>query len=414
MEMYKVLWIDDLNLDYQGNRTAYFAGAQLDAESWNIELVPVTNWNDGARELERNFNDYSAIILDAYCKLENQGTEEDIFISNALTELSRIFIRKGRELPWYIYSAGTMDGFDMQVRTAKRQHKEEWGDMLYIKTASNDSAEHSSKMYDNISRVAKDMALNIVLQKHNDIFSLLGSGRVINSDEARRLMITMLSVFYYPEEYHNYEYSGNPIRKVLEHLFRSARDYGLLPDVFFNENRIAMQRASLFMAGITVNLDGNIQAVRWGNNGDSIFPKAEATIVKNLLLYANVDSHTQEEGNNSWRIDMGKRYLFNAYLCSLCHIIKWYEEYIREHKDFDANFRNIREIEPEVGSKYNGIVCEPQIDEEGEWHYEECWLYISSWKPEWKMRLKEIQPNKNNKTKDRYPYFAKYDKLTSE
>ena len=119
-----MLWIDDLNLDYQGNRTGYFAGAQLDAENWNIELVPVTNWNDGARELERNFNDYSAIILDAYCKLENQGTEEDIFISNALTELSRIFIRKGRELPWYIYTAGTMDGFDMQLRSAKCQHLE--------------------------------------------------------------------------------------------------------------------------------------------------------------------------------------------------------------------------------------------------------------------------------------------------
>ena len=414
MEMYKVLWVDDQNLDFQGCRTSFFNGMQLYAENWDIELVPFTNWEDGASELRRNFNDYSAIILDAYCRLTNQGIEDDIFISTVLVELNTIFTRSDRKIPWYIFSAGTMEGFRSQIRTAENYHLPEWGNMLYIKTAIEDSIEHKSKMFENIRRVAINQSINVILHKHDDVFCLLGSGREINSDEARRLMITMLSVFYYPEEYHNYEYSGNPIRKVLEHLFRSARDYGLLPDVFFNDNRIAMQWASRFMAGQTVEIDSNGSAVRWGNNEDSIFPKEEAAIVKNLLLYANVNSHTQEEDNNPWRIDIDKRYLFNAYLCSLCYIIKWYGEYVRTYNDYVTNFRNIREIEPEIGSKYNGIVCVPQIDEEGEWHYEECWLYISSWKPEWKMRLKEIQPNKNNKTKDRYPYFAKYDKLTSE
>lgn len=410
MEMYKVLWIDDQNLDFQGCRTSFFNGMQLYAENWDIELVPFTNWEDGASELRRNINDYSAIILDAYCRLTNQGIEDDIFISAVLVELNTIFTSTGRKIPWYIFSAGTMEGFRSQIRTAEYYHLPEWGNMLYVKTAIEDSIEHKSKMFENIRRVAIDQSINVILHKHDDVFCLLGSGKVIDSEEARWLMRSMLSVLYYPEEFHNYEFGGNPIRKVIEHLFRSARDRGLLPEVFFNDNRIAMQWASRFMAGQTVEIDSNGSAVRWGNNEDSIFPKEEAAIVKNLLLYANVNSHTQEEDNNPWRIDIDKRYLFNAYLCSLCYIIKWYGEYVRKHKDYDTNLRNIREVGLDQSVEYNGIECAPEQDEEGVWHYKECYLKLKYWNPEHKMRLKEVQQNTGD-TKDRYPFFARYDKL---
>ena len=410
MEMYKVLWIDDLNLDFQGSETVYFKGMQLYAENWDIELVPFTNWEDGASELERNFNDYSAIILDAYCKLTNQGVVDDIFVTSVMADLKGIFTRRDRKIPWYIFSAGTMEGFGTHIRMAERQHFPEWGNMLYIKTATEDSNEHKSKMFENIRSVAINQSINVVLHKHNDVFDLLGSGRVIDSEEARRLMRSMLSVLYNPEEFCNYEFGGNPIRKVIEHLFRSARDRGLLPELFFNDNRIAMQWASRFMAGQTVEIDSDKRAVRWGNSGDSIFPKEEAAIVKNLLLYANVDSHTQEEDNNPWTIDVDKRYLFNGYLYSLCYIIKWYGEYVRTHNDFDANLRNIREVEPEGYVKYDGVECVPEQDEEGVWHYKECYLKLNHWNPEHKIRLKEVQHNIGY-TKDRYPFFARYDKL---
>ena len=85
------------------------------------------------------------------------------------------------------------------------------------------------------------------------------------------------------------EYIDENFESVVK--FRSARDMGLLPDVFFEGDREAVQLASLFMAGKDAKYkDGNgIQrTIRWGNPPAAIFDKEIATCVNNIRQFANI------------------------------------------------------------------------------------------------------------------------------
>lgn len=70
--IYKVLWIDD--------DPAIIEAYQIKAEDYNIDLCPVNNWEDAEKLLKENFEDYSAIILDAECKMNANDPEEHSFI----------------------------------------------------------------------------------------------------------------------------------------------------------------------------------------------------------------------------------------------------------------------------------------------------------------------------------------------
>ena len=69
---YKVLWIDD--------DSSIIEGFQIKAEDYNIDLCPVNNWEDAESLLKENFEEYSAIILDAECKMNAHDPEECSFI----------------------------------------------------------------------------------------------------------------------------------------------------------------------------------------------------------------------------------------------------------------------------------------------------------------------------------------------
>jgi hypothetical protein len=297
---YKVLWVDD--------DESIVAATIQDAEDYNLELVHYSNWQDAEVALRKHFHEYSAVILDANCKIYRDSIEEEEFITAVLPSLLSIFSEKRQLLPWYLLSAGTMSNFESIVKGAKYQHskhEEEWGNMLYLKDAIDGSEDSSVKLFENIQRVAKDMASNVVLYRHHDVFAYLGENRLIDY-HARVLMRRMLSALYYPEENIKYEYAGNPIRRIVEYVFRAARKQGLLAEECFNsDDHIRLIDASRYMAGLNTPYYegrevkgqtrwGNPGSVKGGSGGDSIFPPDIAMIVKNAINYSSADSHTEE------------------------------------------------------------------------------------------------------------------------
>lgn len=62
MSQYKVLWVeDDLSI---------IKGYLISAGECGIDLDVANNWEDAEEKLRVNFKEYSAIILDAQCKLK--------------------------------------------------------------------------------------------------------------------------------------------------------------------------------------------------------------------------------------------------------------------------------------------------------------------------------------------------------
>lgn len=359
--IYKVLWVDDQNKDEDNQLTEFYEGWQLKADKYNIELVPFDNWEEAEYSLRKDFDEYSAIILDANCKIHKNDTEQEEFITAVLPSLTNIFGEKRRVLPWYLLSAGTMSNFGKIVSGARYQHskhEEDWGTMLYLKDSDESSGNAPSKLFENIARIAKDLAMNVVLYRHHDTFCYLGKDKLIDA-RARTLMLRMLSALYYPEDNIKYEYAGNPLRKVLEYTFRSARVKGLLPDECFNGDEVAVQLASLFMAGYNVRYeeDGIKKQIRWGNPssdskikvGDAIFPQDITNLVNSIREYTNEESHTNED--EPWYIDEERKDSFFGHVLHMCYVIKWFGKYVSEHPNVAENKKMHQRINASCESK---------------------------------------------------------------
>lgn len=340
-DTYKVLWVDD--------DENIVVSTKLDAEDYNLELVHFSNWEEAEVSLRKHFDEYSAIILDANCKINKDSLEQEEFITAVLPSLSILFGEKLRSIPWFLLSAGTMSTFNSIVTGAKYQHskhEEEWGNMLYLKDVPDDDDYNSSYLFQNIQKIAKEQSFNVVLFRHREVFSYMGKDRLIDS-RARKLMLRMLSALYYPEENIKYEFEGNPLRKVVEYVFRAARKQGLLTTrVFDNLDHIILLDASRYLAGLNINIyEGKTTKgqARWGNpgpgkdgaNGDSVFPSDIAMIVKNTINYSSSDSHTEED--EPFFIDESNKEVFFGYVMQLCHFIKWFGKYVEINSDVAKN-----------------------------------------------------------------------------
>jgi len=161
----------------------------------------------------------------------------------------------------------------------------------------------------------------------------MGTDALMN-DKARKILLKALAVVYYPEENINYEFAGNPLRKVLEYMFRSANKQGLLPDEFFDKNGNPVLWDSMqYMSGLEPS---NIK-FRYGAEGEAIFPKRQNHLMLNILNFVNEDSHTGKDDDAPYIIDKESQDLFFGFLFQLLHVIKFYGQFVETHPDVAAN-----------------------------------------------------------------------------
>ena len=394
--IYKVLWIDD--------QPEIVQGYQLLAGLRNIQLIHYESWSDAKPTLEKDFNELTAIILDANCKWDtSEETPSQNFLGDVLSELLRLFGDRHREIPWYVLSAGTMSNFDtitnVVISRERRAKEQDWGTTVYLKDNINTSQENN-QLFENICRVGQSKSNNLVLFRHRDTFKYLGTGALI-SDEARKILLKALAVLYFPEENINYEFAGNPLRKVLEHLFRSANKQGLLPDEFFDKNGNPVLWDSMqYMSGFEPS---NIK-FRYGAEGEAIFPKRQNHLVLNILNFVNEDSHTGSDENTPYVIDAESKDLFFSFLFQLLHVIKYYGQFVETHPVVAANKAKKQKIQTaaDLVIGYEGIVL-------ADFKFNYCGTTILSYKlgcrPGQKVRIEEATLN-TDANKDKYPTYA--------
>ena len=335
---YKVLWIDDQPELVEGYQ--FWAGLR------NIELIHLESWSDAIPVLEKEFNELTAIILDANCKYNTDDKALDEgFLGDVLQELKEWFGKRDRFIPWYILSAGTMSNFsiitNVVIGRERRERETDWGATVYLKTDFENQGENSP-LFDSIRHVGDCQSNNIVLFRHRDVFKYMGMDALI-SDEARKIMLKALAVMYYPEENINYEFAGNPIRKVVEYMFKAALRKGLLTEDFLDKKDFVIIWDSMqYLCGMEPT---NIP-FRFGKRGtkkdysdnESVLPTTCYFTFRGLLNYVNVDSHTLgEEDDSPYKIDAESKDLFFSYVLFLCHIITCFGKYVEQHPNVEEN-----------------------------------------------------------------------------
>lgn len=412
---YKVLWIDD-------DKSLHKGYCQL-ADFRQIELVPFTSWKAAETEFKANFQEWTAIVLDAYCKLDEKSLPNSNFLNEVVNQISICFAQNQREIPWYVLSAGTMNNFDFLIQTInlsnRIEHCQDWGELVYIKDDFQTAGEDNT-LFDSICRVGDEMSNNVVLYRHQDVFKYFGKDAIF-SPEARRILLKALSVIYFPEENVGYEFKGNPLRKVLEYIFRGAIKAGILPKECLNEHdNLNLNDCCLFFSGKEMTCENGKLAINLIMPRNKILSDDDSSLIKNIKNYSSSDSHTNKDDN--YVIGEDKKELFFGYLMQLCYIVKVVGSKIEENPNSKINKSNIiktpktsvnikssknLKFSEESKMKYEGFEAIVEQDNNGYYHCGDCILNYSANPPLGKtVRLSNIIENSRS-SNITYPYFAK-------
>lgn len=217
------------------------------ASTMAINITQYYSFEEAFEELRNNFLAWDAIILDAHCSLKKNDSASDHFLNTAIPTLGTIFSQKGKELPWYIYSAGTTRilNFDEVVRNAltfnnRNSHINDWGELIYLKVSRS-----QKEMLDNV-KAAVDLCRDIVNQHHPSLLVAMKAANMGNHHEAIHDILRA----HYDQTATDVPNGFLHLRQILETMMRDACTIGMLPDDFFKDDEIVdLSAASRYLAG---------------------------------------------------------------------------------------------------------------------------------------------------------------------
>lgn len=421
---YKVLLVDD--------NKALGTSLQPQAERYSLDLQQCECWED-AKQVFSNKNDFlewDAIILDARC-VDRKGSPADLhFLQCALRDINVFCERYNSKIPWYVLTAGGKEDFEFVMEDVRRIPRDEkvWGKMLYFKDKPCDEngKDDIDYLFENIQKAAPLRTRNKIKHQYSALFEVMKSCQF--EPESEDIMISVLSALHFPEENKGFDpvLYYNRLRQMVEYLFRAANKIGLLPDYFIEEGKVNLQGSSLYLAGgsFTPSKDPKILSIRYGEDGESIFHKNIASIVKNVLSVTSHHSHTieidkeDEEELSAYYLETCSPYLLFGYALQLCEVIIWFGNYAKSHNDREANSAKCKVVKKETGSileqkpaieEYEGKTFLLEQDEKGNLH---CGYCLVSFKQNQDkigrmVLLKNVVENKKSgELKKMYPLYA--------
>lgn len=395
--MYHVLWLDDQYENMPSFKTMCF-------DMYGIELTPYKYREEGMRHLEQELDKWDAVLLDA--KMMEKSDDETAGVKGLQETIYKIRDLSHKHYLPYFISTGQPDLMSDDI------FKDLVGGKFYIKEREDDDL-----MKDMISAI-ENTPRNKLKLIYRDVISSMNFLKM--EEIAGCSIIDILEVLHYPADHPDFkpvkEY--NSLRQTLEYLFRACEKFGLIPPDCIPGNVVNLRDSSLYLAGKNTIVSN----VRYGEKDEYILPEYIANILKTILNVGNIHSHTVDMDESDQKTletffgTLNARYYIFGLTLQLCDVIVWIAKYVSEPSNANKalNLSKCRYLVSKALSplsSYEGLVCSPTQDEQGIWHYEKCMLRLSYWNGDKKLKLKEITLNTNKATKEKYPYFAKYDMI---
>ena len=387
--MYNVLWIDD---EYD-KMTAF----QQECEDFNgLHLEPFRTRKAGMEALEKDLDHWDAVLLDAKMFDESENEVANLTgLGKAKQRLDELSMK--RTIPYFI-STGKPD------LISDKNFRSLFGD--YYEKAKDDE-----RLIEDMKKAIENSDKAQILNRYKDVFDALSSLEIRN--EVESILMGIFLPMHYPAKDPNFKpvLHFNPLRQVLEYVFRACHKVGLIPDQCMAGTNINLNQCSLYLAGKNATKAG----VKYDGPGARIIPEHIESFIRSVLEFGNTHSHTvelsEEDQTKIESIFRSKRsrYIIFGLTMQICEVITWLAEFIGEHNDKEINLSFCKEL-PKDGAMYNGREMVPVQDDDGIWHCGEC---VIPFKPEIigkQIRLRDEQPNTRG-TKDKYPFFAYYDQL---
>lgn len=385
--MYNVLWIDD---EYDKMK----AFQEECKEFHDMLLVPFRVRTEGIDALEKDLDRWDAVILDA--KMFDKSVNERPSLTGLMNAKQRLDeLKMKKDIPYFISTGqpGLLSSDDF---------KEMYGD--YYEKGKDDV-----RLIEDITKAIANSDSTQVHSLYRDVFDALDALGVLAVTDS--ILTDIFVPLHFPASdpkfrpVHHY----NQLRQILEYIFRACNKVGLIPEQCIQGSNVNLNQCSIYLAGKNATKAG----VRYGEQGERIIPDYIESFIRSILDFGNTNSHTVDLSDDDQKKieaifhSKKSRYIIFGLTMHICEVITWMADYISKHNDKEINLSYCKVL-PKDATAYNGREFEPEMDEDGIWHCEDCIVAIREWRSGRKMRLKDAQLN-TRESKIKYPYFAKFD-----
>ena len=387
---YNILWIDD-----EWDKMPTFK--QECEELYNMKLVPFRTRKDGMQALESNLDMWHAVILDAKMFDESENEVAKLIgLRKAISHLDCLSTKK--YIPRFI-STGQPDLLS----------SEDFKDMVgeYYEKFKDDE-----KLIADILKAIQNAESSQIKAIYNNVFESIEALGI--SEYTEPILLDILLPLHYTEKQSTFKpiHHYNQLRQLVEYLFRACHKVGIVPDQCVPSGIVNLNQCSIYLAGKNAEKAG----VRYGEVGERIIPEYIETIIRSVLDFGNVHSHTVELDNeDSLKIESilkssQSKFLIFGLTLQMCEVITWLTKYISEHTDKEINLLLCQALTTdEKTDKYEGKDFIIEQDEKNNFHCGQCRLSYTAAQG-YKGQLVTLFEVKDNdaKSKDNYPYFAKF------
>jgi hypothetical protein len=389
---YQVLWVDD-----EWDKMIPFKNEC--EKIHDIVLVPYKTSADGIAALDREFDRWDAVLLDA--KMLDESEEEVASVVGLRKIIAKLDSFKSRRVIPRFISTGQPD-------LMSNDFFEESFGKFYKKDVEDDAL-----IYDMLAAI-KISSRGQIESLYSDVFASMK--KLGMPDDANFILTDILLAMHFPNEKPDFKPKDcyNNLRQFLEYIFRSCHSFGLLPDAFIVKDQVNLNQSSLYLAGE----DAENIGYRYGEKGEGIFEKYIAKIVQSVLVFGNIRSHTvkiSEEDNRNLDLlfrSKNSRFIVFGFALQLCEVVVWLDQYTQQ-RDLAICRAKCTKLVPKERNKYEGCEGVPEKDDDlNVWHLGPCLLKMSYFKEGDKIRLRDVTDN-TSPSRTRYPYFAYYDMLTN-
>lgn len=387
---YNILWIDD-----EWDKMPTFK--QECEELYNLKLLPFRTRKDGMQALEEELDKWDAVLLDAKMFDENVNEVAKLKgLRKAISHLDKLSMK--RYIPRFI-STGQPD------LLASEDFKDMVGD--YYEKFKDDE----KLMVDILSAIhnAESSQIKVIYSNVFTSIETLGISEYIDS-----ILLDILLPLHYTEKQSSFKpiHHYNQLRQFVEYLFRACHKVGVIPDQCIPNGIVNLNQCSIYLAGKNAEKAG----VRYGEPGERVIPEYIEAIIRSVLDFGNVHSHTVElDAEDTIKIEnilrsSQSKYLIFGLALQMCEVITWFAKYISEHNNKEINLLHCQPLMiDEKAEDYEGKEYVVEQDENNNFHCGQCLLsYTAAQRYKGlKVTLFDVTDN-TTKNRNNYPYFAKF------
>lgn len=327
-DLVQVLWVED---DPKVTETY-----PLKAESFDLELVPFSCWDDAKAALENEFDRWSAIILDAKCKYHKDSNDNVVvFLREALKDISVICKDKKRVIPWYVLTGGDTSEVSDSINDERMKWDKDWTESenkkYYSKNVDNEC------LFRRIRYHAYKSPRIQIQEMYRNVFEAVEECSI--DDKGYNALEDLLIPIHFPKDIKDRDYNDKfeKARSVLEYIFRSMSVHGMLPEW---GKQVNLQWSSCLLSGMPAK---DLKGVDVIESKKQILPPVLKKVMKEMIGIIPAFCHSDnKEGKEIKKEEYLKdvensTFLLKSFAFQLCDIILWYRNYLREHPDEELN-----------------------------------------------------------------------------